>query len=150
MLFPLLPLFKFWLPPGTRSESSMTSPRWSLALIPTPRSQTESIWVWPAFQVLCCVPSWTAGPWWMASHQCQDQGEAPRECLAIQDPHLTSPSGCTRWGPRGSGRGRFAGGSRRRVLPLTASSWALRGRTKSSVINHIIFPGICLAPRRLP
>lgn len=79
---------------------------------PPPWSQTESIWVWPAFQDLCCLPSWTSGPWWMASHQCQDQGEAPRECLAIQDPHLTSPSGCTRWGPRGSGRGRFAGGSR--------------------------------------
>lgn len=37
----------------------------------------------------------------LLSQQCQAQGEAPRECLAVQEPHLTSPSGCTRWGPRG-------------------------------------------------
>ena len=81
-------------------------------LIPTPIVSDRIYMGLACLSGSCYVPSWTAGPWGMASQQCQDQGEAPRECLAVQEPHLTSPSGCTRWGPRGSGRGRFAGGSR--------------------------------------
>lgn len=53
-------------------------------LIPTP-VVSDRIYVGLAcLSGWCCVPSWTAGPWWMASQQCQDPGEAPRECLAIQ------------------------------------------------------------------
>lgn len=57
MLFPLLPLFKFWPPSGTPSRRSITSPRWSLALttIPEVHATATGLYSVPLPQVTIVV-----------------------------------------------------------------------------------------------
>lgn len=88
----------------------------------SPDCQTESTLLRPVFWCLHCVPSRAAGPRWATSvppasafvPTVPSPGGTPSGNAWAPEthPHLTSPSGCTRWGPQGSGTGQFAGGRR--------------------------------------